>query len=99
MVYVKVENGIVVQKQNYQEGGFISAPNSTIIGAAFDGTDFTNPTPIVKTPMPDWEKQRRSTMVDGGYGTYAEQLELLGEQGIEAYLAHIADVKARIPKI
>lgn len=42
--------------------------------------------------------KRLTTIADGGYGSTQEQLEILGEQGIEAFQAHIAAVKAAHPK-
>lgn len=41
---------------------------------------------------------RQSSVADGGYGTYNEQFEILGEQGIGAYQQHVAAVKTRHPK-
>lgn len=46
-----------------------------------------------------WVDRRTGTLSSGGYGSQVEQLEILGEQGIVAFQAHIADVKARVPKI
>ncbi len=45
-----------------------------------------------------WVNKRKAKVGDGGYGSFSEQLEILGEQGIDAYQQHIADVKAAHPK-
>ena len=45
-----------------------------------------------------YAEKRRSSIADGGYGTWQEQLELLGEHGIGAFQRHIASVKAGYPK-
>ena len=37
-------------------------------------------------------------MENGGYGTIGEQLEMIGEQGMDVYQTHIAKVKSDIPK-
>ena len=40
-----------------------------------------------------WLDKRKKNIADGGYGTVTEQLELIGEQGIDAFQTHIANVK------
>lgn len=45
-----------------------------------------------------WLRGRKGTVAEGGYGTSAEQFEILGEQGIGAYQQHIATVKTNHPK-
>lgn len=46
----------------------------------------------------NWLSARTASMADGGYGTWAEQLEMIGEQGMTVYQAHIATVKSNHPK-
>lgn len=46
MAYVKIENGVVVQKQPYPEAGFIEAPDDVVCGMLFDGQSFTAPPPV-----------------------------------------------------
>jgi hypothetical protein len=53
---------------------------------------------ITPPVIPEWEKSRKKNVASGGYGTDAEQWEILGEQGIDAFEQHIADVKAAHPK-
>lgn len=50
--YVKIENGVVVQKQPYFEEGFIEAPEWVVCGMLFDGTNYTNPPVVVPPPQP-----------------------------------------------
>lgn len=45
-----------------------------------------------------WEFNRRQPTADGGYGTWWEQLEILGEGGETAHMAHCAAVKTAYPK-
>ena len=45
-----------------------------------------------------WLDKRLANMENGGYGTTGEQFEMIGEQGMEVYQAHIAKVKTDIPK-
>ena len=55
------------------------------------------PEPYVE-PEPHWIDKRLANMENGGYGTTGEQFEMIGEQGMEVYQAHIAKVKTDIPK-
>ena len=55
------------------------------------------PTPYV-APEPHWIDKRLANMADGGYGSIVEQLEMIGEQGMDVFQAHIAKVKSDIPK-
>ena len=55
------------------------------------------PEPYVE-PEPTWLDKRLANMENGGYGTTGEQFEMIGEQGMDVYQAHIAKVKANIPK-
>ena len=55
------------------------------------------PEPYV-APEQHWIDKRLANMENGGYGTTGEQFEMIGEQGMEVYQAHIAKVKSDIPK-
>ena len=55
------------------------------------------PTPYV-APEPHWVDKRLANMANGGYGSIGEQLEMIGEQGMDVYQSHIAKVKSDIPK-
>lgn len=49
----------------------------------------------------NWKDKRTANVADGGYGTVREQLEMIGEGGptaLATFQAHIAAVKANIPK-
>ena len=59
--------------------------------------DGNTPTPYV-APEPHWIDKRLARMADGGYGSIGEQLEMIGEQGMDVYQTHIAKVKSDIPK-
>lgn len=52
--FVKVEDGVVVQKQPYLEDGFIEAPDEVLPGFLYDGEDFEAP-PV---PGPTWDEVR-----------------------------------------
>ena len=56
---------------------------------------------IIDKPLdhvPTWSDKRREKVASGGYGTWQEQMEIIGEQGIDAFQEHIQTVKAAIPK-
>ena len=59
--------------------------------------DGNTPEPYV-APEPHWIDKRLANMADGGYGSIGEQLEMIGEQGMDVYQSHIAKVKSDIPK-
>lgn len=48
----------------------------------------------VENALPRVIAARTAIIANGGYGTFAEQLEILGERGIDAFQQHIAAVKA-----
>ena len=60
--------------------------------------DGNTPEPYV-APEQNWIAKRLANMADGGYGSIGEQLEMIGEQGMNVYQTHIAKVKSDIPKI
>lgn len=43
-------------------------------------------------------EKRKVSIEEGGYGTIEEQLEILSEQGIDAYMGHIKKIKEKWPK-
>jgi len=49
-------------------------------------------------PEKSWQEKRQTNIADGGYGVVTEQLEIIGEQGMTVFQAHIAAVKAAHPK-
>ncbi len=54
----------------------------------------TPPPPRIETYL----SMRIKALAQDGYGTAQEQLEILGEQGIDAFQVHVAAVKAKYPK-
>lgn len=45
-----------------------------------------------------WLDKRLKNIEGGGYGTVREQLEMIAEQGVDAFQAHITAIKAKYPK-
>lgn len=54
MAFIKIENGVIVQKQPYAEDGFVEAPDHVVCGQTKSGNEFLNPppTPIPEKPTP-----------------------------------------------
>ena len=67
---------------------------SWVIAKGLTPTAIVPPVPYVKT----WQELRQASIADGGYGTIPEQMEMIGEQGIGVFQAHIASVKGAIRK-
>ena len=65
-----------------------------VIAKGLTPTAIVPPVPYVKT----WQELRQASIADGGYGTIPEQMEMIGEQGIGVFQAHIASVKWAIHK-
>lgn len=58
MNYVKTEGGVVVQRQPYQQDGFIDAPDGVVCGYLWDGEAFTPP------PAPPFDRQAATVQID-----------------------------------
>ena len=103
--FVKIKNGVVVQKQPYAEKGFIEAPDHVICGqiANADGT-YSNP-----PPQPDERPYYRKR--ESEYPSIGDQLDALWKElnyrrlngdnltsDADAILGKILAVKAKHPK-
>ena len=60
--------------------------------------DAGNSPTAYSAPAKSWVDKRIANMADGGYGTVTEQLEMIGEQGMDKFQAHISKVKTDNPK-
>ena len=98
---MKIETVGIQEDGNFVVNGNICVPDDMANRhrvAVQEWIDAGNtPTPYVE-PEPHWVDKRLANMADGGYGTTGEQFEMIGEQGMDVYQAHIAKVKANIPK-
>lgn len=56
--YVKIENGVVVQRQPYAEIDFIEAPENVVCGWLFNDDEFTPPSPPPGPSQFDLDKAR-----------------------------------------
>ena len=98
---MKIEKIHIDNFGNYVVNNVMSVPNDmgnrhrVMIQEWID--EGNTPEPYVE-PEPHWIDKRLANMENGGYGTTGEQFEMIGEQGMEVYQAHIAKVKSDIPK-
>lgn len=79
MVFVKIEDGVVVQKQPYAQEGFIEAPDDVCCGQIMqeDGS-FSNP-----PPDPEAEKaKKRSELLAEQAAIDIKKIRALSEPGI-----------------
>ena len=98
---MNIETIVMLESGRFLINGRISVPDDmanrhrVMIQEWID--EGNTPEPYVE-PEPSWIEKRLANMENGGYGTTGEQFEMIGEQGMEAYQAHIAKVKTDIPK-
>jgi hypothetical protein len=52
MPYVLIQDGVVVQKQQSPDEGFIEAPDDVVCGYFYAGGEFTAPEPVPTDPPP-----------------------------------------------
>ena len=88
--------GYISEDGNYSFG--TRSEDGVALKARIDASDSDLTIIAWVEPVKGWVERRRANVADGGYGTQIEQLEILGEQGIDAYQQHIAAVKAAHPK-
>jgi hypothetical protein len=90
MAWVKIENNIVIQKQPYQEVGFVEVSDSVICGQIkqSDGK-FVDPTPRELTYA---EKRLQE------YPSIQDQLDDLYHNGIDGWKTKIKAIKDKHPK-
>ena len=97
-IFIKIENDLIVEKIKSPENeltGYDKLPSPLPADLAQELSNFDNGTGDY---APNYAKQRQQPISKGGYGTWQEQLEILNEQGLEAFQTHCAAVKARYPK-
>ena len=101
-VEIKADGGFLVNKNaDVSSAGELSVPDKisnrhrVMVQKWIDAGN--TPTPYV-APEKSWVDKRTANMTDGGYGTVTEQLEMIGEQGMDKFQEHIAKVKSGIPK-
>ena len=86
MAWVKINNNIIIQKQPYQEEGFVEAPDDVICGMIKEGDSFVNPPETLDNALgnlrfkrnrllseTDWMANSDVTMSDD-WKTYRQQL-------------------------
>ncbi|HUT86404.1 MAG TPA: hypothetical protein VMW66_06190 [Elusimicrobiales bacterium] len=96
--FIKIENDLIVEKIKSPENEIANwekLPSPLPADLAQELSDFENGTGDY---APNYAQKRQQSIAKGGYGTWQEQMEILNEQGLEAFQTHCAAVKARFPK-
>lgn len=104
MAFIKIENGVIVQKQPYAEDGFVEAPEDVVCGYIHDGEKFT--APVIPDKILSYEQLRAKE-----YPPIGDQLDAIwkelnyrrlnGEtlvQDADDMLGKILAVKQKYPK-
>ena len=94
-VEIQIDGGFIIKPSGMSVPNDMNNRHRVMIQEWID--DGNTPEPYVE-PEPHWIDKRLANMENGGYGTTGEQFEMIGEQGMEVYQAHIAKVKSDIPK-
>ena len=89
MVWVKIENNVVIQKQPYKEDGFIEVADDVFCTQIQDGDLFVNPPIIPKT----YSENRAEA-----YPSIADQLDDIYHNGVDAWKVTIKTIKDKYPK-
>ena len=67
MVWVKIDNNIIVQKQSYQEEGFVEAPDNVICGMIKEGDSFVNPPETLDNALANLRFKRNRLLAETDY--------------------------------
>ena len=62
MAWVKIDNNIIIQKQPYQEEGFVEAPDNVICGMIKEGDSFVNPPETLDNALGNLRFKRNSLL-------------------------------------
>lgn len=84
--YVKIAEGVVVQRQPYPEDGFVEAPEGVVCGWLWDGEEFAAP-PLPPAPAPASCTRRQGRLALLAHGSLAT---------VEASIAAITDPTERM---
>ena len=73
MAWVKIENNIVIQKQPYQEDGFVEVADTVICGMEQVGNSFVVPPKTFEIAMQDLRDKRNSLLSQTDYLALSDQ--------------------------
>ena len=73
MAWVKIENNIVVQKQPYQEDGFVEVSDSVICGMEQVGDSFVVPPQTFDSAMANLRAKRNNLLTETDYLALSDQ--------------------------
>ena len=67
MAWVKINNNIIIQKQPYQEEGFVEAPDNVICGMIKEGDSFVNPPETLDNALANLRFKRNRLLAETDY--------------------------------
>jgi len=67
MAWVKIENNIVIQKQPYQEDGFVEVADSVVCGMIKQGDSFVVPPKTLEQAMIELRSKRNRLLAETDY--------------------------------
>jgi len=67
MAWIKIENNIVVQKQPYQENGFVEVADDVYCGMIKQGDDFVNPPETLENSLAKLRFKRKRLLAKTDY--------------------------------
>ena len=73
MAWVKIENNIVVQKQPYQEDGFVEVADTVICGMEQVGDSFVVPPQTFDSAMANLRAKRNNLLTETDYLALSDQ--------------------------
>ena len=67
MAWIKIENNTIIQKQPYQEEGFVEAPDNVICGMIEEGGSFVNPPETLDRALAKLRDERNRLLAETDY--------------------------------
>ena len=67
MAWVKIENNIVIQKQPYQENGFVEVADDVYCGMKQDGDSFVIPPKTLEYALKELRNKRNALLTETDY--------------------------------
>ena len=74
MAWVKIDNNIIIQKQPYQEEGFVEAPDNVICGMIKEGDSFVNPPETLDNALGNLRFKRNSLLAKTDWTALADNV-------------------------
>jgi len=95
MVYVKIKDNVVIQKQPNDAPGFVEVDEDVVCGQIKQGNVFVNPPPEPK----GWKKLREDKYKDKGWESSFDLIDDILDRGLDAVKADRDAIKAAHPEV